>query len=332
MVRETLGEEAIIIATREEKNALHIPGGGAMVHITAAVEKDTLYEDNNDRASGDWLYGDDNNEAMVIEEITETLLRHTTPEEVLDQIISCAGILGIDEPRLSLLSAIESLFKFSPLPTEPSKNPTMMIGAPGAGKTLAAAKMAARSSMSGLNVAVITTDAERAGGFEQLEAFTRLMEIDLKVAKTPTALKEILLETKAADQVIIDTAGANPFETESLKHLARLIGTAEIDPVLVMPASTNAEEAGEIAQIFATIGAQRLLPTRVDVARRLGSLLAAAYQGGLAFAEVSATAKVADGLSQLTSKRLTQLLMPKAEGVSIRSAESTKRPTARKAG
>ena len=316
MVRDELGEDAIIVATREEKNAV----GGAMVHITAAIEKDTLYGDNTDQPTDSWTYDDDDDESMVIEEVTETMLRHAVPEEILDQIISCASILGIDEPRLALLSAIESLFKFSPLPSEPSAAPLMMIGPPGSGKTLAAAKMAARSSMSGLNIAVITTDTERAGGLEQLQAFTKLMGIDLKVAKSPTALKEALLETKSMDQVIIDTAGANPFDTESIKNLALLIGSEEIVPVLVMPANTNSEEAGEMAQIFATIGAQRLLPTRVDVARRLGSLLAAAYQGGLAFTEVSATAKVADGLSQLTSKRLTQLLMPRAEGAKMQNA------------
>lgn len=306
MVRDELGEDAIIIATREEKNAV----GGAMVHLTAAIDKDADYVDGPEEASENWMYDDDNDEAMVIEEVTETMLRHSVPEDILDQVVSCASILGIDEPRLALLSAIESLFKFDPLPTTESKSPIIMIGPPGAGKTLAAAKMAARSSMQGMNIAVITTDTERAGGMEQLEAFTKLMDIDLKIAQTPTALKEALLENKDADQVIIDTAGTNPFDTESMKYLARIIGAAEMDPVLILPANTNSDEAGEMAQIFATIGAQRLLPTRVDVARRLGGVLAAAYHGGLTLSDVSATAKVADGLSQLTSKRLTQLLMP----------------------
>lgn len=317
MVREELGEDAIIIATREEKNAV----GGAMMHITAAIEKDGYAsEDSDNTASDNWVYDDDDNEAMCVEEVTETMLRHGVPDEILDQIISYASVMDIDEPRLALLSSIEHLFKFVPLPNSPSKSPIMMVGPPGSGKTLAVAKLAARSSMSGLNIAVITTDVERAGGLEQLQAFTKLMEIELKIAKTPTALKEMLLETKAYDQVIIDTAGVNPFDSESIKNLAQLIGSNNIDPVLVLPASTNAEEAGEIAQIFSNIGAGRLLPTRVDVARRLGSLLAAAYQGGLAFTEVSATARVADGLSQLTSKRLTQLLMPKADGVKLAKA------------
>ena len=317
MVREEMGEDAIIVATREEKNAV----GGAMVHLTAAMEKaDYASENIDDTASENWMYEDDDNEAMCVEEVTETMLRHGVPDEILDQIISYAAVMGIDEPRLALLSSIESMFKFAPLPNTAGSNPIMMVGPPGSGKTLAAAKLAARSSMSGLDIAVITTDTERAGGLEQLQAFTKLMDIDLKVAKSPTALKEVLLETKSCDQVIIDTAGANPFDPTSIKNLARLIGAAEIDPVFVLPASTNADEAGEIASIFATIGAQRFLPTRVDVSRRLGSLLTAAYSGGLAFAEVSATAQVADGLSQLTSKRLTQLLMPRAEGAKMHKA------------
>lgn len=319
MVRDELGEDAIIVATREDKNHL----GQALVHLTAAIEREHKYaEDDFDVADEDWMYADDDNEAMVLEEVTETLLRHAVPEDILDQIISTASVLGIDEPRLALLSAIESLFKFNPLPTQPTKNPMMMVGPPGSGKTLAAAKLAARSAMGGLDVAVVTTDSERAGGYEQLEAFTKLMDIDLKIANTPAALKEVLLELRGFDQVIIDTSGANPFDKDSVKQLARLIGAAEIDPILVLPAGIHADEAGEMAQIFATLGAQRLLPTRVDVARRLGSLLAAAYSGGLAFTEVSATAKVADGLSQLTSKRLTQLLMPQANTAKMQKARN----------
>lgn len=312
MVRDTLGEEAVIVATREEKNAV----GSAIFHITAAVEKD-LTANYQDYPAHDWNDLEDEDESSVIEDLTDNMLRHAVPEEVLHQVISCASVLGIDEPRLALLSAIERLFKFNPIPSEKLPLPLMMLGPPGAGKTLATAKLAARSAMNGLNVAVITTDIERAGGREQLEAFTRLMDIELKTAKSPTELKEVILSVKDADQILIDTAGINPFDTNHIKKTAQLIGAVELDSVFVLPANTNADEAGEMAQIFATMGTKRLLPTRVDVARRLGSLMAAAYQGSLSFTEVSTTAKVADGLSHLTSKRLTQLLMPHAKTVTM---------------
>ena len=260
---------------------------------------------------------------MVIEEITENLLRHTVPDEILEAITSHAAVLGIDEPRLAMLSALENLFRFTPLPNTASKTPYMMIGPPASGKTLACAKMAARSAMNGLNVAVISTDTERAGGVEQLKAFTDLMDIDLRVAKTSNALKETLLKTKKFDQVIIDTAGTNPFDTASLKNLSKLTHMIDLEPILVLPANMHADEAGETAEIFAKLGAKGLLPTRVDVARRLGSLLTASYYGNLYLAEISGTARVADGLSQLTAKRLTQLLMPKADKAKIQKTRFT---------
>ena len=328
MIREALGEDAIIVATREED-------GGKSVRVTAAVEKELDAQEAEEEriaaleAEKEWLYADDDDEETVLEEITEVMLRHAVSEDVLDQVVACANIMGLSEPRLTLINALEELYQFAPVPTGRAKRPFIMVGPPGAGKTLATAKMAARSTMAGLDVAVITTDVMRAGGREQLEAFTKLLKIELLVADSPKALKEALMRCKKADQVIIDTASTNPFDTAQVKTLAKMIGAADMNPMLVLPAGIHADEAGEVARIFATIGARSLLPTRVDVARRLGSLLTAASQGGLAFADVSTTAKVADGLSALSAKKLTQLLMPKAETARMFKAASS---AVRKAG
>lgn len=321
MIRETLGENAIIVATGEEN-------GGKTVRVTAAIDKDTeatMPKSSPVYTSDDWQYDDDDDEATVVEEITEVMLRHAVPDEVLDQVVASANIMGLTETRNALYTALQNLFTFKPLPMKTYGKPLILVGPPGAGKTLAAAKIAARGALSGLRISVITTDMIRAGGVEQLEAFTRLMKIDLKKASNPADLKRVLQETAKSDQIIIDTAGVNPFDPESVKLLARLIGAAECDPVLVIPAGMDADESGEIARVFATIGARSMIPTRIDVARRLGSLLSAAHHGGLSFAEVSNTAKVADGLSPLSAKHLTQMLMPRAE-------DATALANARKAG
>lgn len=324
MVREALGEDAIIVATREEN-------GGRTVRVTAAVDNDRDYPEKAAASSDDWLYEDDDDSITVVEEITETMLRHAVPEDVLDQVVSCASVMGIDDPRDAMTGVLESLFSFMPLPTGPSSLPMMLIGPPGAGKTLAAAKIAARGAMNGLKVAVITTDTVRAGGVEQLAAFTRLMNIELKKASGPKELKEKLLECRGADQIIIDTAGVNPFDPEAIKQVARMIGVTEMDPILTIPAGTDADESGEMARVFSTIGARHLLSTRIDVARRLGGLLSAAHQGGLSFADISDTAKVADGLTPLTATRLTRILMPRVEDARAQTAAPATQ-SARKAG
>src|SRR5690606_10416233 len=98
---------------------------------------------------------------------------------------------------------------------------------------------------------------------------------------------------------------------EDLAGLAKLIGVGDIEPVVVLPGGGDAEEAGEMARIFAALGAHSMLPSRIDITRRLGGLLAAAREGQLAFADAANTPKVADGLIPLSPRALAQFLMPR---------------------
>jgi len=307
MIRDTLGEDAIIVATGED----HVQGN---VRVTAAVEPAFEIGDNQNETSDDgWLqYDEENDTDAVAEELTEIMLKHAASEDVMDHMISCATAMGFDDIGIALVTTLEQLFNFSPLPVRAYSKPIMMVGPPGAGKTLAVAKLAARGAMNDLKVGVISTDTVRAGGIEQLKAFTDLLKIDLKKANDYRDLGTVITDlSQANDQVIIDTPGLNPFDKNEVKVLARMINAADMRPVMVLPAGTDAEEAGEMARVFATIGADEILPTRVDMARRLGSLLSAAHHGSLSFSDVSTTHKVAHGLVPLSPHALAQLLMPR---------------------
>ncbi|OIN87298.1 MAG: hypothetical protein AUJ12_02755 [Alphaproteobacteria bacterium CG1_02_46_17] len=326
MVRENLGEDAIIIATREEN-------GGKSVRVTAAIEDDLPAASARARAiafelglgkdgssnifddEDDWLQYDEeqNRNESLTEAIIDVMLQHNVPEDVLDQIVSCAEVLNLDEPSIAFVGALESLFDFTPLPLSPYKKAMMFVGAPGSGKTLAIAKQAARAVLEDLKVAVITTDTVRAGGIEQLQAFTKLLDIDLKTARNAADLKKLLATMTDADQILIDTSGINPFNTKDMTSLARLIAAGNIEPVLIMAAAGDASETGEIAQIFSALGVRRMVATRLDMARRLGGLLAAAQQGGLAFADASTTPSVADGLEPLSPRKFASFFFPPAK-------------------
>ncbi len=314
MVRESLGEDAIIVATREEN-------GGKSVRVTAAIDErlspvqrhapksssDEIFERD------DWLQYDDEQEeeSSINEVIIDALLKHGTPEDILDKIINHAAMSELDDPRIAFLYALENLFQFTPLPTTGYKKAMMMVGVPGAGKTLAVAKMAAQGVMNGLNVAVITTDTIRAGGIEQLQSFTKVLKIDLKTAKTPTELTMALKALAGADQILIDTPGFNPFKSSDMRALASLAASGDIEPVLTVAAAGDADETGETARIFSALGVRRMVVTRLDIARRLGGLLSAAHHGGLSFADASATSAVADGLYPMSAKFLAGYFFPK---------------------
>ena len=328
MVRESLGEDAIIVATREEK-------GGKAMRVTAAIDPgdydersfgekafDEMADDGpvfethgrrRPSASETWLqYDVEGEDGAVAEEITDALLRHAVPEDVMDQILSCATVIGFEDPGVALVAALEHLFHFSSLPQGHAQKAMMFVGPPGAGKTLAVAKAAANATMSGSKVGVISTDTMRAGGIDQLAAFTKLLQVDLYMAANPQELASQIGSLRSCDQIFIDTASTNPFDTEQIKTLARLIGAEDIEPYFVLPAGVDAEESGEMARVFATIGAHTLVPSRVDIARRLGGLLSAAHHGGMHFAQASNTPQVADGFISLNPENLARLIMPSA--------------------
>lgn len=322
MVRSALGEDAIIVATREEN-------GGKSVRVTAAVEKRDApegaarraphFEIGSAAAAGivagedDWLqYDEEDALGAVSEKLTDVMLRHGMTDEITDQVVSCAAVLGQEQPDIALTAALEHLFSFRPLSQKPAGTACMMVGPPGAGKTLAVAKLAARSVLAGESVAVVTTDVVRAGGAEQLSSLTRLMNLTLVKASGPKQLHAVMERIGAAKRIFIDTPGLNPFSPEDMRLLARYAAAGDIEPVLVMPAGLDPDESGEIARIYAAVGARCMMPVRLDLARRLGGILAAAHHGGLIFAESSATPKIADGLEPLTPRRLARILMPEA--------------------
>lgn len=322
MIRDTLGEDAIIVATREEN-------GGKAVRVTAAVDRDddrshgSRFNDPNFEVAGattaapkdDWLQYDDeldSEENTVGEDLTDVMLAHSAPEDVTDQILSCAMVVGYRDVAAALEDSIDHLYQFRPLQAgKAAAKPFMLVGPPGVGKTLLVAKLAARGVMNGHRVGVITTDTVRAGGVEQLEAFTRILKIDLKRVTSATDLAKAIRAASDCDIVLIDTAGTSPYDTNEVKELAKLLTSVDVEPVLALPAGMDATESGEIARIFSAVGVRRLMATRLDVGRRLGGLLAAAHQGGLAFAEASYSPQVADGLMQMTPQRLTEFLLPK---------------------
>lgn len=338
LVRESLGEDAIIIATREED-------GGKTVRVTAALEDDfplppaksrsiafELGRDGVVAEDDSWLQYDDeqDQDSSLTEAIIDVLLKHAAPEDVLDQIVNCAEVLHVDEPSVAFVGALDQLFNFTPLPSASYKKALMFVGPPGAGKTLAVAKQAAQAVIDGLDIGVISTDTLRAGGIEQLNAFTKLLDIKLKTVRSAADLKTALAELSSKDQILIDTPGINPFAPSDMTMLARLIAAGPIEPIMVLAAAGDATESGEMARIFSALGARRLVATRLDIARRLGGLLAAAQQGGMAFANASTSAGAADGFAPMTPRKLASFFFPaETQSQSSSSSASSHRPTSR---
>ena len=154
----------------------------------------------------------------------------------------------------------------------------------------------------------MTADSQRAGATEQIAAFTRVLGAPLAVAGTGAQLAQALARREAAQPMLLDTAGCDPFAPAQAEQLLALLRVTEAVPLLVLPAGLDPEEAAETARAFAALGARHLLPTRLDGARRLGGVLAAAFAGPLALTEAGTGPGAADGLTPLTPAWLSARL------------------------
>lgn len=294
-VRETLGDEAVIISTYESRR-------GRGITVTAA--RDDAEEDAQLRAALE----EAPERAPRHESIAQALAYHGVPAGLAERLVSAAQQVDTGDPSLALAATLDARFAFARLPDE-SGAPAMLVGPPGAGKTVTAIKMAARRVMAGKPVHLITTDSVRSGAYEQLAAFADLMDTPLRKAVTPEELKTELAQAAPGTQTIVDTPGTNPFNDTDTADLARFISAAGADPVLVMAAGIDPLEAADMARVFGSLGACRLHVTRVDAARRLGSVLAAADVQSMTLCEISITAFVAKGLSPINPVSLSRLLL-----------------------
>ena len=108
--------------------------------------------------------------------------------------------------------------------------------------------------------------------------------------------------------MLIDTSGINPFQGREVAALAELLRASRAEPVLVLPAGLDGEDSVEIAANFAAIGARRLMVSKLDTTRRLGSILAAA-DIGLAFAGASVGREIGPGTTPLSAAGLARVLL-----------------------
>lgn len=294
-VRETLGDDAVIVSTYESRR-------GRGITVTAA--RDDAEEDAQLRAVLEEVPGPSSRH----DSIAQALAYHGVPAGLAECLVSAAHQVETGDPSLALAATLDARFAFARLPDE-SGAPALLVGPPGAGKTVTAIKMAARRVMAGNPVHLITTDSVRSGAYEQLAAFAELMDTPLRKAATPDDLVAELAKAAPGTQTIIDTPGTNPFNDTETSDLGKFISAAGADPVLVMAAGLDPLEAADMARIFGSLGASRLHVTRVDAARRLGSVLAAADTQSMTLCEISITAFVAKGLSPINPVSLSRLLL-----------------------
>lgn len=296
MVRREMGPDAIIISSERTK--------GGNLEVRAAIEdaETDIAPPPEPPARPD--------AAPAGTGLADMLRWHGVPSGLAEDLARSADALGGGEPASDLALALETRFSFRPVQAG-GRRPVLLVGAPGAGKSSMAGRLAARAALSGQTARLICADAVRAGAREQLSAYAEAAGAEYAFAEDTGQLRQLASAGEAL--VAIDAPAVNPCDEEDLTMLLAMAQAASAEPVLVLDAGARAEEAASMARAFARIGARRMILSKVDVVRRKGAALAAAESGGLAFAQISASPFLVGGFAPATPLRLGRLLLEERE-------------------
>lgn len=149
-----------------------------------------------------------------------------------------------------------------------------VIGPTGVGKTTTLAKMAARYVMKhgSHNLGLITTDAYRIGGYEQLRIYGKILGVMVHSVKDEADLKIALNELKGKHTILIDTVGVNQRDSMVATQLAMLSGN-HIKRLLCLNATCTTETLTDVVNIYKGKGLAGCIMTKLDEAATIGSTL-----------------------------------------------------------
>lgn len=319
IAKRELGDDAVLLDTKKNN--------GSSITVTFAIdESDPISFDDlppmpepdftPDISRASAAMADIAHPALDI--ISEALTYHAVPLPLAQRLIRQAqsqhmptGAL-MDVAETLLAEALGKILVFKPIATAAAIPPAkvlMLVGPHGAGKTSAIAKLAAELTLHKRRVVLVSADNERMGATDTLQNLAEMLKCECHVLDTRTELKELAQKYLGQAWVLVDSTGANIYEFKQLKALGELATLQQIEPILTCPAGMDAQEALELAGVFSFLPIERMIVTRLDAARRLGSVFAALSAGGYALSNFSQSASPSEACLPASAPALARLML-----------------------
>ena len=257
---------------------------------------------------------------QALERLSDRMHSMGLAEELIGSVVQkiLQGLDGeaLDDRRLvaerAVALLVESLPKFKDIIKIGRRRKIIgFIGASGAGKTTAMAKIAAGFAMKRKDrIVLVTTDDKRVGALDQARTFAEIIGVPLEVAYDGEEVNAILKRYEAAQLVLIDTGGCGPHDLQAWEHQRQLLEVAGADEVQVVLDGLNSlDHMLDVIEASGIFAQRRLLFTKMDEVVRPGAVLSAAVRSGLptsylvAGSEVPGAIEVGD-LAKLVEKMI----------------------------
>ncbi len=284
-VKAELGEDAVIIATET------LPSG--LIEIRAAVEQavapDALTPMMEADAVAEAPCGPVA-DVLAHHGFSPALCRALTPDQ--GGFAAWAATLAQHVPCVDL----------------PVSGVTLaLLGPPGAGKTLLAARLAARARLAGHSVTLICADPGRMGEQARLEGYALSMDATPAAAESPAAIAAFA--QMGAELTVIDLPAVHAYDAPARAHAVAVLAATGATPVLVCPAGLAAPDASALMQMGRDLGVTQVIISKCDATAVLGPVIEAVVGAGLSIAAFGQTAYLGQGLLRADGGTLARLLL-----------------------
>ena len=156
-----------------------------------------------------------------------------------------------------------------------------LVGPTGVGKTTTTAKLAAKFVMKHgtSKLALITTDAYRIGGHEQLRIYGKILGVMVHAVKDEADLKIALEELKQKHTILIDTVGVSQRDRMVAQQIAMLSNNnSQIKKILCLNATSTIETLTDVVNAYRGNGSNGTsldgcIITKIDEAATIGNAL-----------------------------------------------------------
>lgn len=187
------------------------------------------------------------------------------------------------------------------------------VGPTGVGKTTAVAKLAASFAgrQGASELGLITLDAHRAAGHEQLRAYGRMLGVPVHTAHDRASLEDLLDLLGGKKLVLIDTAGLSQRD-ERTAELLEMLGHRLIQRVLVLNAACQGETLDDVLGTYRAHQSRGIVLSKIDEAVKLGPALDAMIRHKLKVLAVSNGQRVPEDWHRLSAGTLIQRALRQA--------------------
>jgi flagellar biosynthesis protein FlhF len=183
------------------------------------------------------------------------------------------------------------------------------------GKTASIAKLASFARLDlQQEVALLSLDAFRAGGADQLQRHASALQAPMHVCITAEDLKGALAYYQDRALVLIDTPGLQQRDAPGMEKLAKLLDEARpAETHLVLSATMKPRDLAETAQRFERLRPTRLLFTKLDETCTYGPILSTLVRVKKPLSYLGVGRGIPQDLELATSRRVADLILPPAQ-------------------